>query len=54
MIGLFNEGQAGGDAERIRDGMSGNLCGCAAYAGIAEAVQDARKILANTKTERAA
>jgi len=53
-IGLINEGQAGRDAERIREGMSGNLCRCAAYAGITEAVQDAQMMLANTKTERAA
>jgi xanthine dehydrogenase YagT iron-sulfur-binding subunit len=53
-IGLISEGQAGGDAERIREGMSGNLCRCGAYAGITEAVQDAEKILANTRTERAA
>jgi len=53
-IGLINEGQAGGDPERIREGMSGNLCRCGAYAGITEAVLDAQKVLSNTKTERAA
>ena len=53
-IGLIGEGQAGDDAERIREGMSGNLCRCGAYAGITEAVRDAQKILKNTKTERAA
>jgi xanthine dehydrogenase YagT iron-sulfur-binding subunit len=53
-IGLIHEGQAGDDPERIREGMSGNLCRCGAYAGITEAVQEAHKILANTKTERAA
>ncbi len=39
-LGLINEGQAGCDAERIREGMSGNLCRCGAYAGITEAVLD--------------
>jgi xanthine dehydrogenase YagT iron-sulfur-binding subunit len=53
-IGLIAEGQAGDDPERIREGMSGNLCRCGAYAGITEAVLDAQKILADTKTERAA
>src|SRR5579859_7398759 len=48
------EGQAGDDSERIREGMSGNLCRCGAYAGITEAVQEAQKILGNTRTERAA
>jgi xanthine dehydrogenase YagT iron-sulfur-binding subunit len=37
-LGLIREGQAGSDAERIREGMSGNLCRCGAYAGITEAV----------------
>ena len=37
-VGLIAEGQAGTDPERIREGMSGNLCRCGAYAGIAEAV----------------
>jgi xanthine dehydrogenase YagT iron-sulfur-binding subunit len=53
-IGLITEGQAGDDAERIREGMSGNLCRCGAYAGITEAVQQAERVLANTRTERAA
>jgi xanthine dehydrogenase YagT iron-sulfur-binding subunit len=53
-IGLIAEGQAGDDPERVREGMSGNLCRCGAYAGITEAVLDAQKILADTKTERAA
>src|ERR1700749_1526204 len=53
-VGLIREGQAGDDAERVREGMSGNLCRCGAYAGITEAVLDAQKILADTKTERAA
>jgi xanthine dehydrogenase YagT iron-sulfur-binding subunit len=42
-IGLIQEGQAGDDPERIREGMSGNLCRCGAYAGITEAVLAAQK-----------
>ena len=42
-IGLIQEGQAGDDPERIREGMSGNLCRCGAYAGITEAVLDAQR-----------
>ncbi len=45
-IGLIQEGQAGDDPERIREGMSGNLCRCAAYQGITEAVLKAQKALA--------
>ena len=33
-VGLIREGQAGDDPERIREGMSGNICRCAAYVGI--------------------
>ena len=44
-VGLIEEGQAGDDPERIREGMSGNLCRCGAYAGITEAVLEARKSL---------
>src|SRR6202047_2116274 len=44
-IGLIEEGQAGDDAERVREGMSGNLCRCAAYQGITEAVLDAQKVI---------
>jgi xanthine dehydrogenase YagT iron-sulfur-binding subunit len=44
-IGLIQEGQAGSDPERVREGMSGNLCRCGAYAGITEAVLDAQKSL---------
>jgi xanthine dehydrogenase YagT iron-sulfur-binding subunit len=53
-IGLIGEGQAGDDPERVREGMSGNLCRCGAYAGITEAVLDARQRLAETNKERAA
>jgi xanthine dehydrogenase YagT iron-sulfur-binding subunit len=44
-IGLIQEGQAGDDPERVREGMSGNLCRCAAYQGIAQAVLAAQKTL---------
>ena len=37
-IGMMAEGQAGDDPERIRECMSGNLCRCAAYPGIVDAV----------------
>ncbi len=53
-IGLVTEAQAGNDPERIREGMSGNLCRCGAYAGITEAVLEAQKTLDAAKTERAA
>ena len=44
-IGLIQEGQAGDDPERVREGMSGNLCRCGAYAGITEAVLEAQERL---------
>jgi xanthine dehydrogenase YagT iron-sulfur-binding subunit len=44
-LGLITEGQAGCDAERVREGMSGNLCRCGAYAGITEAVLQVQKSL---------
>ena len=31
-------GETAVDVERVREGMSGNLCRCGAYAGITEAV----------------
>jgi xanthine dehydrogenase YagT iron-sulfur-binding subunit len=43
-IGLLQEGDAD-DPERVREGMSGNLCRCGAYQGITEAVLEARKAL---------
>ncbi len=43
-VGLIREGEAGDDPERIREGMSGNLCRCGAYAGIVEAVLDAQRL----------
>jgi len=53
-IGLIQEGQAGDDPERVREGMSGNLCRCGAYLGITEAVLDAQKSLAETDRRHAA
>ncbi len=53
-LGLINEGQAGDDPERIREGMSGNLCRCGAYAGITEAVLETQKDLAAKKERRVA
>ena len=44
-IGLIQEGQAGADAERVRECMSGNLCRCGAYQGITEAVLRAQKTI---------
>ena len=44
-IGLIGEGRAGDDPERVREGMSGNLCRCGAYRGITEAVLEAQKTL---------
>jgi xanthine dehydrogenase YagT iron-sulfur-binding subunit len=46
-IGLMMEGQAGDDPERVREGMSGNLCRCGAYAGITEAVLEAQRNMAS-------
>jgi xanthine dehydrogenase YagT iron-sulfur-binding subunit len=45
-VGLIQEGQTGDDPERVREGMSGNLCRCGAYAGITEGVIEAQKMLA--------
>jgi xanthine dehydrogenase YagT iron-sulfur-binding subunit len=53
-IGLIQEGQAGDNPERIREGMSGNLCRCGAYSGITDAVLDAQKSLAETGRGQAA
>ena len=53
-IGLIQEGQAGDDPERVREGMSGNLCRCGAYRGITEAALDAQKSLAETGRRDAA
>src|ERR1700683_4496076 len=53
-IGLIQEGQAGDDPERVREGMSGNLCRCGAYAGITDAVLAAQKTLAQPSRKHAA
>jgi xanthine dehydrogenase YagT iron-sulfur-binding subunit len=45
-IGLIREAQCGGDPERVREAMSGNLCRCGAYAGITEAVLEAETEMA--------
>jgi xanthine dehydrogenase YagT iron-sulfur-binding subunit len=44
-IGLIQEGAAGDDPERVREGMSGNLCRCGAYRGITQAVLEAQRAL---------
>jgi xanthine dehydrogenase YagT iron-sulfur-binding subunit len=51
-IGLIAEGQADGDAERVREGMSGNLCRCGAYLGITEAVLEAQRALGGALGDR--
>ena len=53
-IGLLEEGHAGDDPERVREGMSGNLCRCGAYAGITEAVLDAQRSLAEADRKQVA
>jgi xanthine dehydrogenase YagT iron-sulfur-binding subunit len=53
-IGLIDEGHADGDPERIREGMSGNLCRCAAYVGIVQAVLEAQERLADAGRRNAA
>ena len=53
-IGLIAEGQAGNDPERIREGMSGNLCRCGAYTGITDAVLDATQTMAASNERRSA
>ena len=53
-LGLINERQAGCDAERVREGMSGNLCRCGAYAGITEAVLEVQKNLSEVNERQVA
>jgi xanthine dehydrogenase YagT iron-sulfur-binding subunit len=53
-VGLIQEGHAGDDPERVREGMSGNLCRCGAYAGITEAVLDAQRTLDQSNRKQAA
>src|SRR6202790_1849038 len=53
-VGLIQEGQVEDDPERVREGMSGNLCRCGAYRGITEAVLEAQTTLTNTEQRRSA
>ena len=53
-VGLIQEGHTGDDPERVREGMSGNLCRCGAYRGITEAVLAARRNLAKDTRKEAA
>ena len=53
-VGLIQEGQVGDDPERVREGMSGNLCRCGAYAGITDAVLEAQEVLATSEQRRSA
>ena len=52
-VGLIAEGHAGSDPERIREGLSGNLCRCGAYAGIVEAVVEASARMSEARGEAA-
>ena len=52
-VGLIREGHAGDDPERIREGMSGNLCRCGAYIGITQAVLEAQARLGAEQGEAA-
>jgi xanthine dehydrogenase YagT iron-sulfur-binding subunit len=52
-IGLIQEGDATSDPERVREGMSGNLCRCAAYQGITAAVLEAQRTLAAAARQEA-
>ncbi|MET0209190.1 MAG: (2Fe-2S)-binding protein [Burkholderiaceae bacterium] len=45
-VALVREGRAGSD-DAIREGMSGNLCRCAAYPNIVAAIRDARGRMAS-------
>src|SRR5712675_1064145 len=51
-IGLIGEAQAGDDPERVREGMSGNLCRCGAYSGITDAVLDVQQSLIEADQRR--
>jgi xanthine dehydrogenase YagT iron-sulfur-binding subunit len=53
-VGLIQEGQAGDDLERVREGMSGNLCRCGAYRGITEAVLEVQRSLGQAERRAAA
>jgi xanthine dehydrogenase YagT iron-sulfur-binding subunit len=49
-VGCVNEGHAESDAD-IREYMSGNLCRCAAYPNIVEAVKQAKSAMKTASTE---
>jgi xanthine dehydrogenase YagT iron-sulfur-binding subunit len=53
-IGLIQEAEGSDDPERVREGMSGNLCRCGAYQGITEAVLEAQKALGAASRKEAA
>jgi xanthine dehydrogenase YagT iron-sulfur-binding subunit len=53
-LGLMAEGQTGDDPERVREAMSGNLCRCAAYTGITDAVVEVQKSLAAADLRKSA
>jgi xanthine dehydrogenase YagT iron-sulfur-binding subunit len=53
-VGLIAEGHAGDDPERIRELMSGNICRCAAYLGITEAILEAQRAMAERDRKDAA
>jgi xanthine dehydrogenase YagT iron-sulfur-binding subunit len=56
-VGLIQEGHAEhaeDGPERVREGMSGNLCRCGAYRGITEAVLEGQRSLAQAGREEAA
>jgi xanthine dehydrogenase YagT iron-sulfur-binding subunit len=53
-VGLIAEGRAGDDPERIRELMSGNICRCAAYQGITEAVLEAQRAITERNRKDAA
>ena len=49
-IGCVNEGHAENDTD-IREYMSGNLCRCAAYPNIVDAVKQARSVMKTASTQ---
>jgi xanthine dehydrogenase YagT iron-sulfur-binding subunit len=49
-VGCINEGHANNDAD-IREYMSGNLCRCAAYPNIVDAVKQARTVMKTASVE---
>jgi len=49
-VGCVNEGHAESDAD-IREYMSGNLCRCAAYPNIVDAVRQAKSVMKTASTQ---